>query len=424
MKKARLFLVLAALVVSAVALASPPTVITLRLGEAQGEISPLAMTGANYGLMMLVVGFEEYFSALNLQAIRFPPGNQADEILLTPAVLDALKMQWELLGRPQLLLVANLFEATPEDAAAAARYLQQIGIPISAWAIGNEPDLFASHRGDPSWTPEKYCERFRAYRQALTSVNPDWPITGPAVSGSRPGGEVFLRDVLYLCGDVIDVLTWHVYPTDGTWSDEAALATSSLVGQEINRFRGWLTDPAMNPLGYTRDIGLAITEFGLSWRTPNFRHLEDMIAALWLADTLGQIATLGVDESYYFALQGLGGHGLIDTSGWVRPTYYVFAMLADFTGTALQVKQVAIDAPMLSAYAASDEHGLQLLLVNRSAGEDKLVAIEPLLAGNITVKTLNDEIFNELLAYQVTGQAATEAVAVPAHSVVLVRRGP
>lgn len=417
--KARLFLALV-LALSAMALASTPSAITLRLGEAQGEISPLAITGANYGLMMRVAGFEEYFSALNLRAIRFPPGNQADEMLLTPAVLDALKMHWELLGRPQLLLVANLFEATPEDAVAAARYLQQIGIPITAWAIGNEPDLFATNRGDPSWTPEKYCERFRAYREALLAINPDWPITGPAVSGARPSGEVFLREVLYRCGDVIDVLTWHVYPTDGTWNDEAALATSSSVGPEINRFREWLTDPAMNPLGYTRDIGLAITEFGLSWRTVSFRHLEDMIATLWLADTLGQIATLGVDKSYYFALQGLGGHGLIDTSGWVRPTYYVFAMLSDFVGTALQVE---LDAPLLSAYAASNEHGLQVLLVNRSA-EDKAVVVEPRLAGNLTVKTLNEELFDELLAYRITEQAAAEAIAVPAHSAVLVWSGP
>lgn len=416
----KVWLFLLALAFSTVTLASPLTAVTLRVGEAQGEISPLAITGFNYGLMMRVVGFEEYFSALNLRAIRFPPGNQADEMLLTPAVLDALKMQWELLGRPQLLLVANLFEATPEDAVAAARYLQQIGIPISAWAIGNEPDLFATNRGDPSWTPERYCERFRAYREALLAINPDWPITGPAVSGARPGGEVFLRDVLYLCGDVIDILTWHVYPTDGTWSDEAALATSSLVGPEISRFRGWLTDPAMNPLGYTRDIGLAITEFGLSWRTIGFRHLEDMAAALWLADTLGQIATLGVSKSHYFALQGLGGHGLIDTSGWVRPTYYIFAMLASFTGTALQVE---IDAPLLSGYAARNEHGLQLLLVNRGA-EDAAVAIEPMLEGGVTVKTLNDEIFNELLAYRVTEQAATEAIAVPARSVILVRGAP
>ncbi|MBS3966263.1 MAG: hypothetical protein KGZ60_03275 [Truepera sp.] len=416
----KVWLFLLTLAFSAVALASPLTAVPLRVGAAQGEISPLAITGVNYGIMMRVVGFEEYFGALNLRAIRFPPGNQADEMLLTPAVLDALKMQWELLGRPQLLLVANLFEATPEDAVAAARYLQQIGIPISAWAIGNEPDLFATNRGDPSWTPEKYCERFRAYREALMAINPDWPITGPAVSGARPGGEVFLREVLYRCGDVIDILTWHVYPTDGTWSDEAALATSSLVGQEINRFRSWLTDPVMNPLGYRRDIRLAITEFGLSWRTISFRHLEDMTAALWLADTLGQIATLGVDESYYFALQGLGGHGLIDTAGWVRPTYYVFAMLADFTGTALQVE---LDAPLLTAYAASNERGLQLLLVNRST-EDKAVVVEPRLEGSIEVKTLNDELFDELLAYRVTEQAAAEAVMVPARSVILVRGTP
>lgn len=398
--------------------------VTVRVSEPAGDISPHAITGFNYGNMMRVVGFEDEFGALNLQALRFPPGNQADETALSPAVIDAFRMQWELLGRPRLLIIANLFQGTPEDAAAAASYFAEAGMPVEAWAIGNEPDLYATNRGDPSWTPEKYCQRFRDYREALLEVNSDYLITGPAVSGSRPLGQDYLREVLYLCGDVIDVLTWHVYPTDGTWDDDSALATSSQVGEEIRRFRGWLSDPEMNPwprprinpLGHGRDIGTAITEFGLSWRTPNYRHLEDMIAALWLADVLGQMATEGLDESYYFTLQGLGGHGLIDNTGWVRSTYHVFEMLSDFTGEALTVE---LEAPV-SAYAARNERGLQVLLVNR-ATEDAQVVLEAGLEGDVEIKTLNDEIFDELWGYQVTVQGANAAISVPARSVLLVR---
>lgn len=401
----------------AVALAAQP--VTLTLGEEQGEIPAFATSGFNYGIMMRVVGFATYFDALNLKAIRFPPGNQADEILLTPAVLDAFKVQWELLGQPELLLVANLFSATPEDAVDAARYLNEIGVPIKAWAIGNEPDLYASNRGDPSWTPQQYCERLRAYREALHALDPSWPITGPAVSGARPLGETFLREVLYRCGDAIDVLTWHIYPTDGTWSDESALATSTQVGEEIRRYRSWLSDPAMNPLGYHRDIKAAITEFGLSWRTPNYRHLEDMVAALWLADALGQMATLRLDESYYFALQGLGGHGLIDNTGWIRPTYYVYAMLADFTGEVLAV-EIHGEAPLLSAYAARSDQGLRVLLVNRGT-QEFAVALEPLPAGPVEVMTLDEATFDALGSYRVTVQAASEVITVPSRAVVVVR---
>jgi hypothetical protein len=390
--------------------------LTARVLEPVGDISPYAVSGFNIGNMMQLALYREEFDALDIQALRFPPGNQGDEILLTPAVIDGLKMQWELLGRPELKIIANLFSATPEDAVAAARYFAEVGMPIKAWAIGNEPDLYATNRGDPSWTPETYCESFRSYRAALLEVNPNWEITGPAVSGSRPAGEDYLREVLRLCGDVIDVLTWHIYPTDGTWEDEAALATSRQVGEEIRRYRAWLDDPEMNPLGYERDIGLAITEFGLSWRTANYRHLEDMPAALWLADALGQMAVEGLDESYYFALQALGGHGLIDRSGWVRPTYYVFEKLSDFGGEALSVELEA--SPLLTAYAAGNERGLQVLFVNRST-EDSEVALE--LEGDLEVKTLNDEIFDESLSYRMSVQGADESVSVPARSVVLVQ---
>ncbi|MEW6047042.1 MAG: hypothetical protein AB1609_11250, partial [Bacillota bacterium] len=36
-------------------------------------------------------------------------------------------------------------------------------------------------------------------------------------------------------------------------------------------------------------VGIGITEYGLSWRTPSFRHLADFTAALWTADVAGRI---------------------------------------------------------------------------------------------------------------------------------------
>lgn len=412
------YLLLLVMACTALGFASAPQPVTARLGAPGAEIPPLAITGFNYGLSMQVALFRAEFDALGIRAIRYPPGNDADNYPLTTDMMDALKVQWELLHRPELLIVVNFFEG-PEHAAFVAEYLQEIGLPVRLWAVGNEPDLYPGNRMDPQWTADVYCERFRSFAAVLKEIDPDAVVTGPAVSGSRPLGKDYLREVLYLCGDVIDVLTWHVYPTDGTWEDEAALATSGQVGEEIRLFRAWLKDPALNPLGYEHNIGLAITEFGLSWRTPNFRHLEDMIAALWLADALGQMATEGLDWGFYFALQAMGGHGLIDRSGWIRPTYYVYEMLSDFEGRARAVELDA-ELPLLTAYAAENEGGLQLLFVNRSL-EDAEVVLEPELEGELEVKLLSDEIFDELLGYRVTAQAAAEAIAVPARSVVLVR---
>jgi hypothetical protein len=49
-------------------------------------------------------------SEANLRALRFPPGNQADEVALTQDVVRALEVNWQLLGEPDLLVVANLFQ--------------------------------------------------------------------------------------------------------------------------------------------------------------------------------------------------------------------------------------------------------------------------------------------------------------------------
>jgi hypothetical protein len=418
--RAALALALAALLGLGGAWAQP---LTLRVLGPTTPIAPEAITGFNVAIAMTLALHLDEFGAMTIRSVRFPPGNDADDKVLNRAAMDAFKFQWELLGEPDVLLVANFFEG-PEHAQEVARYLAAIGVPVRWWSVGNEPDLYRRNRMDPSWTAEVYCERFREVRAALEAVDPEVVVTGPAVSGSRPDGAEFLREVLFRCGDVIDVLTWHVYPTDGGWDDDAALATAATIGAEIRRFRGWLTDPATNPLGHQRDIGLAITEFGLSWRTSRYRHLEDIVAALWLADALGQMATNGLDVGHYFALQSMGGHGLIDRGGWVRPTYFVYAMLAEFGGWAHAVEG---GDDRLGAYAAGDDDAMRLLLVNRSTGDVEVTwafGVEAARYGAplVEVTTLTDAIGEEDFGLRRATQAATEPLLVPARAVLLVRR--
>ncbi len=394
--------------------------LTVRIGEPTTPIAPEAITGFNVGLAMAVVLNLEEFAAIDLRSLRYPPGNDADDRPLTKDMMNGLQTNWQLLGEPDLHLVANYFEG-PEHAVAAARHLRELGMDPRWWAVGNEPDLYPRNRMDPSWTAEVYCERFREVRAALEAELGEVVMTGPAVSGSRPGALEYLRAVITRCSDVIDVITWHVYPTDGTASDEAALATSRQVGDEIRLIRGWLADPAVNPLGYERTFGLGISEFGLSWRTTNFRHLEDMVAALWLAEALGQMATLGLDLGQYFALQYMGGHGLIDRSGWVRHTYHVYAMLRGFGGVARHAEG---GDERLGAYAADDGAALRVLLVNRSNEPIDVTLQSDGLAPELEVATLDDAIFDADGGPRSAPQPASEPVHVPARAVVVVRSQP
>lgn len=376
-------------------------------------------SGFNYGLAMQVALYAAEWEALGVRALRFPPGNDADNLPLTPDMMDAFRVQWALLGEPDVWVVANFFEG-PEHAAEAARYFDRIGVPVRHWAVGNEPDLYPQNRMDASWTPAVYCERLRGFSAALKAVHPDNRITGPAVSGSRPLGEAYLRAVLHGCGDLLDVLTWHIYPTDGTWEDAAALATSQVVGEEIRRYRAWLRDPERNPRGYTRDTALAVTEFGLSWRTASYRHLEDLTAALWLADVLGQLTAAGV-EGFYFALQGFGGHGLIDGSGWVRPTYHVYDMLSDFEGQVL-TPTLEPAPPDVTAYAVCREGRAQVLLVNHSETAVS-VGLEPAPDEPVTYKLLDDATFDAALSYQTGTAEAGAPLPLPERSVLVAALG-
>lgn len=391
--------------------------LTIRVAEPLRPVPPGAITGFNVTAASPVVLYLDEWAAMDIRSLRFPPGNDADDFPLTDDALTAFTQTWRFLGEPDVHLVSNFFEG-PEHALRVAATLRELGITPRWWAVGNEPDLYPRNRMDPSWTAEVYCERFREVRAALEAELGDVRMSGPAVSGSRPSGMDYLREVITRCGDVIDLVTWHVYPTDGSRSDDDALATSRDLSLEIAQVRAWLADPVTNPLGHERAVAIGVTEFGLSWRTQMLRHLEDQVAAVWLADALGQLATEGVDVGQYFALQGLGGHGLIDRGGWVRPTYHVFAMLAGFAGTAHRVEG---GDERLAAYAAADEDALRVLLVNRSADAIEVTLRAEGLASELQLTTLDDPTFDELLAPRATRHDAAVPVPVPPRAVVLVR---
>lgn len=406
-----------------VAAADSPVQIKVALEEAGAEVSPLALTGFNYGTTMQVAAYLSEFEALDVRALRYPHGEIGDERLLTDDDLRALETNWELLGRPHLTVVLNLLTGTPEDAAETVRRFQRFGIPVALWEVGNEPDLYAhpGKRNDPTWTPKRYCDSFRAYAQAVRQVDPTARLAGPSVSGASDVAPAFLKQVVRLCGDALDALSFHLYPTAGEYTDEAALATSESASELISLYRSWFQNPETNPLGHERDIPLAVTEFSLS-SSVSFRHTEDMVAAVWLADVLGRLATEGVEASHYFALQGLGGHGLIDSGGWVRPTYYVYEMLAGFAG---EVVPVVVNPPVVDAYAVRSEDRLRVLLVNRSSADVEAVleGLELAEASGLELKILTKKTFEDYLggvAYRTSTQAAHERIAVPARGVVVV----
>lgn len=355
------------------AMAAP---VTLRIASDLPSSSPITaapaiLRGYNIGNWMQVGEFAREMRQAPAAALRFPGGNAGDDDDLTGTRLDLFKTNLELLGgpAPELLIQTRVFQGrtgavaanAPEDAASAVRLARERGLTVPVWEIGNEPDLFAVTRGDASWTPERYCEVFRAQAAAIKREDPQARIAGPAVSGAMPAAPDFARRFIALCGDVVDVLTWHIYPTDGTGSDAAALASIGEATRWPAEYRKLLSDPASNPLGHARAIELGVTEYGLSWRTDGQRFIGEQVGALWAAEFALRSAEAGLRFAHYFAYQGTGFHGLLDSGGAPRPTYYAFRLLAPLQGRSMPV--AASDAGVWS-HALVDGDTLSVVLIN------------------------------------------------------------
>lgn len=375
---------------------------TLTLGQRGTPIPPTAVNGFNVGYDMSVAEARDAVQSVAPSSLRYPPGNVGDEQDLTLSGLTSFRSTLALAGSADRLPAATIETRVfatrpdarnrPEDAAQAARDAASLGLKPLYWEIGNEPDLYSKNRGDTSWTPERYCRVFRAQRAAILAVDPSARFAGPAVSNVEGGGGDFLAAFVRGCGDVVDLLTWHEYPSQGTLSDEAALATAPRVSEHLARFRALLADPAANPLGQGREVGLGVSEYSLSWRSNSPRHLSDMMAALWAAETTLRLAEGGATLSQYFALIGSGNHGLVDLAGIPRPTLYAFRQLRSFRGEWLPIQS---SDPSLWVHAARSGAALTLLVSNTATEARPLATGLPgytlIGAKSFSAQTVEDE---------------------------------
>jgi hypothetical protein len=353
--------------------AAPVAKVTVGADEAGLAVNPQVTRGYNFGNWMAMSDYGEQLARTPAASLRFPGGNVGDEHDMNDVTLNAFKSLLTFVkGNPELVIQTRVFGGrpdrpaanTPADAAAAVRLARERGLKVPYWEIGNEPDLFSVTRGDASWTPERYCEVFRAQARAVKAADPSAQIAGPASSGAHAASMRFIERFLVGCGDVVDVLTWHIYPTEGDGTDAAALSTVSQVDESVQRVRAMLRDPKGNPLGHTREVKLGVTEYGLSWKTDRPRFLADMPAALWAAEAALRLSQQGVQMAHYFAYQGTGFHGLLDNAGVPRPTYYAFGMLAGLDGRFVQARP---PPPQLWSHAVRKGDRLQVLLLNTQA---------------------------------------------------------
>ncbi|HEY3412670.1 MAG TPA: discoidin domain-containing protein [Armatimonadota bacterium] len=202
--------------------------------------------------------------------------------------------------RPPLLPVGMLYD-TPENGAAAMRYLRARGYPVANVELGEEPD-------GQFMTPDDYGALFVQWATALRKVNSKLVFGGPGfqtdvggwptwvdAKGDRSWTHQFLS---YLAsrkrsGD-LGFFSFEWYPFDDVCGSitQQLLQEPTLLGDTLRRL--WKE-------GVPRDMPMVITEYGYSSFAA--RVEVDIEAALMNADIVGQFLTLGGHSAYLYGYE-------------------------------------------------------------------------------------------------------------------------
>ena len=295
--------------------------ITIRAERVLAPVSPL-LFGQNCGPWVHTTpAYVDASSALGVTLLRAPGGNYGDENDLYPNNVADLAALAKML-HAQVSLPARSWRAgTPEKAADPVRSATvERGYGLRTWEIRKEPDLYKNRnnqRGDPVFDIDWYNAQFRAFYEAMQAVDPSVQVAGPVVTGGwREWMPAFIRANV----DIVDVLSWHWYPQGREMTDAQLLATPPQIEDQVKAIRGGWKDPLINPKGSQRPMpSLFLSEYAASWATSARQHLGSETGARWAAEVVGRMANAGVEMASYFALQGVGWHGLIGEINDPRP---------------------------------------------------------------------------------------------------------
>lgn len=341
-----------------------------------GPINPLVY-GVNHGPWAIITERTlPLAQEAGITLLRFPGGNWGDENDLTHGHVDQFAALAEQLGA-QVSLTARLHNSTPEKAAALVRYANvERGYGFRYWAIGNEPTLFATSRGDPEYGVERFNAEWRAFAEAMRAVDPTILLIGPelhqfgpdlASTPKDPFGLDWMTEFLKANGDLVDVISIHRYPfPQGRGGRAASIADLSAASAEWDAIIPYLRDLIGETTG--RDLPIAVTEVNSHWSnavggeaTP-----DSLYNAIWWADALGRMIRQDVAIVNYFTLQShpsIGGYGLFARSE-PRPTYYIYRLYREFGS---QLVYAASDDARVGVYAARrDDGALTIMLINLS----------------------------------------------------------
>jgi Glycoside hydrolase family 44 len=263
--------------------------------------------------------------------------------------------------------------------------------PVKFWSVGNEPDRLVNPDTGKPFTVADYVKAFIQFSTVMHQNNPTIKIFGPEISqfngvgmGPRDNSasqELWMDGFLQGVGayeranhvTLLDGVSFHFYPFGAAnQAPSPSLLMSS--SEEWNYLLPPLRQLIQQDLG--RDVPIAVTE--INTNSSNGQSPTPGQAALWWADTLGQLINQQVEYAAYFSAEG------------VEPPYPLFTNNSSYSQTAMfRVMQLfshlqhnliplPIQREPISVYATQDDthQTVSLLFINKS-GSNQLAHVSP-----------------------------------------------
>jgi hypothetical protein len=268
-----------------------------------------------------------------IKLLRFPGGNVGEEHTLSTQQLDAFSNLLNQVGAEGLMQVqlSDPLDKTPVPlttrATRAALLVEYMNHPqsiqrsadapyhpIKYWSVGNEPDLLANPDTGKTYTVAEYTQAFIAYSLAMHTRDPNIQVFGPELSQYSPAGgprdrqgNLWMQGFLQGISDyerthslpfhLLDGVSFHYYPfKEGQHDVKTILSNLSQWDTLVPGLRQLIRQ------AFGGDRPVAITEINTNAGPLPF---PQNLAALWWAETLGELLDNQVEYVAFFSTEGV-----------------------------------------------------------------------------------------------------------------------
>jgi hypothetical protein len=323
------------------------------------------------------------FKTLGIKSLRVG-GNSVDSAKIPiPAESDVDSLfEFARAAGVKVIYSVRLQEGDPQSAARFARHIQErYSDALDCFAVGNEPAYFKTY--------EAYHDKWKAIVDAMRAAAPGARFCAPDTNPNAPWCKNLVRD--FGASGWFTLITEHDYPGGCSYKNPGVANLADLIPQvpaasrekmlsnnwypRYEMVRKTMTDAiAGTPLPYR------LSETNSYWYGGLKDASDTFASALWSADYLCWWAAHGAAGLNFHTGDKVGGGDksvqsrytafVTDGPGFdVHPLSYGIKLF-DLGARGALVPLAIADAqnPQLSAYAASQEDSLSIILINRRHG--------------------------------------------------------